>query len=93
MTAAADKVTYNWTAAAYATRYDVVRGELSSLPVGPGGGDEICFDNLTGTALNDPAIPSPGTGRWYLARGENAQGSGTFGSQSDGSPRTTTICP
>jgi hypothetical protein len=44
--AAADKMTYTWTAVPSATRYDVVRGDLSALPVGPGGGDEVCFDDL-----------------------------------------------
>ncbi len=92
-TAAADKATYSWSAATYATQYDVVRGSTGALPVGPGGGDEVCFDNLAGTTLNDPAIPAPGKGFWYLSRGENICGIGTFGDQSDGSPRTTTTCP
>jgi hypothetical protein len=90
---AADKATYSWAPATYATQYDVVRGGLSSLPVGPGGGDEDCFDNLTGPALNDPAVPAPATGFWYLSRGENACGIGTFGTWHDGTPRTTTTCP
>ena len=93
MAAAADKATYSWSAAAHATQYDVVRGDLSSLPVGPGGGDEVCFDNLASTTLTDPAVPAPGTGRWYLSRGENAEGIGTFGTRSDGTPRFTTTCP
>ena len=90
---AADKTTYSWSAAPNATQYDVVRGSTAAFPVGPGGGGEVCFDNLAGTTLNDPAVPALGSGFWYLSRGENACGVGTFGTQSNGSPRTTTTCP
>jgi hypothetical protein len=93
LTVGGDKTTYSWSAASTATRYDVVRGATSGLPVGPGGGTEICFGNLSGTAVVDPAIPVAGGGFWYLSRGTNACGSGTFGQQSDGSPRATTTCP
>ncbi len=90
---AADKQTYSWTATPGATRYDVLRGSLSALPVGPGGGDEVCFDNLGAPSVVDGAIPPPGTGRFYLSRGENACADGTYGNQSNGSPRTSTTCP
>jgi hypothetical protein len=90
---AADKATYSWSAATDATQYDVVRGSTGALPVGVNLADEACFDNLAGTALVDPELPAPGAGFWYLSRGENACGIGTFGNQSDGSPRITTTCP
>lgn len=93
VTVATDNVTYRWSAATYATHYDVVRGSTGLFPVGPGGGDEVCFDNLPGTTLVDPALPAPRTGFWYLSRGENVCGIGTFGTQSNGSARTTTTCP
>ena len=93
LTAAANKTTYNWSAAAFATRYDVVRGSTAALPVGPGGGDEVCFDNLLSATLVDAAVPSAGGGFWYLSRGQNACGDGTFGNSSNGSPRSTTTCP
>jgi N-acetylneuraminic acid mutarotase len=73
--------------------YDVVRGALGAFPVGPGGGDEVCFDNRAGTTLAEPALPNLGSGFWYLARGQTSCGSGTFGTRSDGSPRTTATCP
>jgi hypothetical protein len=44
--ASSDKITYTWSTVAGATRYDVVRGSLSAFPVGPGGADESCFDDL-----------------------------------------------
>ena len=91
--AAANKSTYSWLPAANATQYDVVRGSTGAFPVGPGGGDEACFDNLPGPALTDATVPTAGTGFWYLSRGENACGIGTWGTQSNGSPRATTTCP
>jgi hypothetical protein len=93
VSAASDKATYSWSAAAFATGYDVVRGSLGALPVGPGAGDEICFDDLASPTLIDTDVPASGTGYWYLSRGENACGIGTFGTQHNGSPRTTTTCP
>ena len=93
LAAAADKTTFNWSAAPSATRYDVVRGAVLALPVGPGEGDEVCFGNLAGTTLTDATVPEPGTGFFYLSRGENACAIGAFGSSSDGSPRVTTTCP
>jgi hypothetical protein len=93
----ADKATYSWSAATYATQYDVVRGSLGAFPVGPGDGDETCFDNLPGTTLVDPDVPAADTGFWYLSRGENACGIGTYGTEGlngvPGAPRTTTTCP
>jgi hypothetical protein len=90
---AADKTTYSWLAAANATRYDVVRGAIDALPVGPGGGDEACFDDLPGTSLVDATVPAAGTGYWYLSRGENACAAGSFGQRSSGALRTTATCP
>jgi hypothetical protein len=89
----ADKATFSWGAAPFATQYSVVRGSTSALPVGPGGGDEVCFDGLAGSTLVDATAPSPGTGFWYLSRGQSACGIGTFGNRSNGSPRSTTTCP
>jgi hypothetical protein len=90
---AADKVTFSWAAALFATQYDVLRGSTKAFPVGPGGDDEICFGGVTDTTLTDATVPANGSGYWYLVRGENACGVGTFGTLGDGSPRITTTCP
>jgi hypothetical protein len=90
---AADKATFSWAPTASATTYDVVRGSTGALPVGPGGGDEVCFDDLPGPSVIDVTVPAAGSGFWYLARGENACGNGTFGNRSNGAPRITTTCP
>ncbi|HET9300069.1 MAG TPA: hypothetical protein VFO11_08990 [Candidatus Polarisedimenticolaceae bacterium] len=74
-------------------RYDVLRGEVSAFPVGPGGGDEICFDERTSAWLIDGEAPAAGTGFWYLVRASTECGVGTFGSQADGVPRVSTSCP
>jgi hypothetical protein len=69
---------------------------MGALPVGSGG-NEVCFDNLTGTSLGDPEVPAVGAGFWYLSRGENSCGIGTFGTQgvrgTPGAARVTTTCP
>jgi hypothetical protein len=43
--------------------------------------------------LVDSTTPSPGSGFWYMARGESACGNGTFGFRSNGAERVTTTCP
>src|SRR4029077_1877762 len=79
--ASADKATYTWSAAAFATRYDVVRGSTGAFPVGPGGADEVCFNDLAGPSLTDATAPAVNGGFWYLSRGQNSCGSGTYGTQ------------
>ncbi len=95
-----DKQTITWLPNAGAFQYDVVRGDLSALPVGPGGGDEICFDNLAAATVTDAAIPNLGAGYFYVVRGENLCGGGTYGNTHtnpgpplNGPARSTTTCP
>jgi len=88
-----DKQTLSWNAAPGASRYDMLRGEIAQLPVGPGGGDEQCFADIAATSTNDGSIPLSGSGYWYDLRAENACGAGAFGFQSNGGPRLTTTCP
>ena len=90
---AVDGSSFAWDAVPGATAFDVLRGSLSLLPVGPGAGDEVCFGDLDTPALADVSAPPPGTGLWYLSRGGNACGRGTYGNRSDGSPRASTTCP
>ena len=87
-----------WTAASNSTTSDVLRGLLSALPVGPGGGDETCFSGIVGTSVTDSSVPAAGTGYWYLVRGHNTcAGAGTYGTQgvngNPGAPRVSTTCP
>jgi hypothetical protein len=86
-----------WSTTALATSYQLVRGEVSALPVGPGGGDEGCFEVVTVTSFGDPSVPAPGAAYWYDVRAVGACGEGPYGSElrTDGSTpvRMTATCP
>lgn len=89
-----NKTTLSWTADPRATEYDMVRGTLAGLPVGPGGGDEVCFGDLAGTSTTDAAAPPLGTGYWYVVRGDNACTTpGSYGNNGQGLQRGTATCP
>jgi hypothetical protein len=72
----------SWTPLAGATEYDVVRGDLDLLR-SSGGNYSIATKECIG---NDRTIapvthaenPNPGKGFWYLARGDNCGGKGTY---------------
>jgi hypothetical protein len=90
--------TLHWNLAAGATYSDVLRGPTSGLPVGPGAGDEVCIGiGLADTSLIDRADPGQGRAFWYLVRGTNACGKGTYGYEGRGGvptlERLSTICP
>jgi hypothetical protein len=86
----------SWDATPNATSYDVVRGALGALPVGPGDGDESCLGPVTVPSTSDATVPAPGTGFFYLIRGRAACGPGPYGSQglhgAPSTPRATTTC-
>lgn len=89
--------TISWNMALGATTSGVLKGLVSALPVGPGGGDEVCLDaSIAGTTATDTQIPDPGDAFWYLVQGINDCGKGPYGSAIiDGSPvtRSSTTCP
>jgi subtilisin-like proprotein convertase family protein len=89
---AADKQTISWSPISGALSYDVVSGAIADLPVGPAGGDESCFDDVTASSTVDTSIPPAGEGLWYLVRAMNCYDNGTYGSQRDGTPRVTDTC-
>ena len=75
------------------TLYDVLRGSLSEFPVGSGG-SETCLDPHSGnTHATDGETPTAGNGFYYLVRGFNACGTGTYGFTTDPSERSTATCP
>ncbi len=94
---AADKTTLSWTTLAAqagpATTYDVLRGDAAQLPVGTGPGESCLASQLAATSFASAADPGAGQGFYYLVRGRNTCGVGTYGSTSGGAPRTTTACP
>lgn len=97
-----DKAKLAWCSGTYSagsgTVYDVPRGAVNEFPVGTGA-SETClppgsFPNPTTT---DTDAPMTGRGFWYLVRGRNACGTGTYGFRAqNGLPtveRITNICP
>jgi hypothetical protein len=87
-----------WNLAANATSSDVLRGAVGGLPVGPGGAEERCLIHDTvASTLTDPDRPAPGQSFWYLVRGENLCGSGTYGFETrngaPAAPRVSGTCP
>lgn len=93
----ADKVTLKWNSAApgagTATVHDVLRGNLRDLPVGTGASQVCLVSGQVGTSTTDLVRPSAGQGAWYLARGRNGCGNGTYGAASSGGTRVSSACP
>jgi hypothetical protein len=96
---AADDATLTWSSASGAgpgTVHDVLRGLVSQFPVGTGGG-ESCLGSIAAATTSDAAIPPLMNGYWYLVRGRNACGTGTYGFRTvggaPGAERTSTSCP
>ncbi|MCP3982191.1 MAG: hypothetical protein GY716_23025 [bacterium] len=92
-----DHDTLRWNSAVptsgSATLHQMVRGELSDLPVADAA-TEICLDAGTvGTTRTDPMLPSVGEVFYYVVRASNVCGTGTYGSASDATERTNSICP
>jgi hypothetical protein len=91
-----DKATLTWESAAPGsgtiTVHDVAMGELGRWPVGSDNGELCLAAGVSGTTASDPSTPAPGSGRWYLVRGRNSCGVGTYGRQSDGVERATGVC-
>ena len=73
-----------WGSIAGATGYDVVKGDLGTLR-GSGGDFSLATDaclssHRTTTSMTHSATPTPGEGIWYLVRGENCGGKGSYDS-------------
>jgi hypothetical protein len=72
----------SWDIVSGATGSDVVRGTLSSLRTSNGdfntATDECLDDNRTTTSLLFAGTPPVGDGYWFLVRGQNCGGSGTY---------------
>ena len=97
LTIDADARTLRWNSATQAagssTLHNVLRGSLRELPVG-GGASETCLSvGQAAATLADPAVPIQHEGFWYLVRGRNACGVGTYGASSGGVERISVTCP
>jgi hypothetical protein len=87
--------TVTWAALPGANSYDVVSSTLSDLRAN-GVSTATCLANDAGGAgtVDGRADPAAGDGYYYLVRGQNACGDGTYGTGSGGSPRAPAAgCP
>jgi hypothetical protein len=94
---AGDHTTLSWDAASGAAVHDVLRGVTGQWPVGSGAGESCLAPGIAATATPDPASPPVAGGFWYLVRGRNACGIGTYGFRevggAPGAERTSSACP
>ena len=91
----ASATTLAWTALPAPVAYDIVSSTLSDLRMN-GTSTATCVVNaLAGPSFVDGRPDPPiGDGYYYLIRGSNACGPGTYGTNSAGAPRTPTMdCP
>jgi N-acetylneuraminic acid mutarotase len=92
--------TISWNPAPTSTTSSVVRGLLTTLPVGSAPASETCLTSrlpISSTTWSDSDLPSPGDGFWYLVRGENACGIGPYGFEGANGvptlPESSAACP
>ncbi len=76
-----------------ATTYDVLRGDVGQFPVGSGAAETCEAGGLADTSLGGLPEPAAGSGHYYLVRGGNVCGYGTYGSDSLAVERSSTACP
>jgi len=89
----ADRETLAWGGlSGPGVRYDVARGVARQWPVGTGM-NEACFaTGVTGSSLAEPQRPPAGLAYWYLVRARSACAAGSYGAQSNGTPRISNAC-
>ncbi len=91
-----NKIALEWDSEAQrsgsGTMYDVMRGSLAELPVGAGV-SETCLEDLSVDTASEDAEPVTGLGFFYIIRGSNNCGVGSYGRQSSGPDRTSAACP
>jgi len=100
VTFGADHSTIVWNSASGAgpgTVHDVLRGLASQFPVGSGPGESCLAPGIAASTTSDPATPPVMSSFWYLIRGRNACGTGSYGFRevggAPGAERTSTSCP
>ena len=85
--------TIDWLDQPSAERYDLVRGPVSSLLSASYG--SCLAEDLPASQYDDADLPASGEAFFYMVRGEDSAGcggSGSWGTASDGSPRTPSGC-
>jgi hypothetical protein len=97
---AADHSTITWDSALAAgpgTVHDLLRGLVSQLPVGAGVAESCLAPGTSAATASDLSAPPSGNSYWYVVRGRNACGTGTYGFRGvggvPGAQRTSNSCP
>jgi hypothetical protein len=93
---AGSTITLGWSSLGAGVGYDVVGGTTADLRAnGDVSGASCLAENLTQTTWDDSQPdPSVGSGYYYLLRGENVCGNGSYGAASGGSERLpASACP
>jgi len=75
------------------TVYDLLRGFTFTLPVGSGITETCVFGNLSNPTAADQAQPPRTRAFYYLVRGENVCGTGSYGTDSALNERLSDACP
>jgi hypothetical protein len=96
LTHASSVTTLDWTTLPEASGSDVVQGDLVILHLGGGlaAATTHCLANdFAGSSVTHGTAPSPGGGYWFLVRGTNCGGGGTYDSGGGGQvgPRDAAI--
>lgn len=91
LTNSAGTTSLQWTALFGAGWYDVVRGDLDALRATGGSfqaATKLCLSSKgTATSVVDASTPPPGTVWFFLVRGSNCKGHGTYDGATQVAPR------
>jgi hypothetical protein len=75
------------------TVHDLLRGAVDELPVGSGPAEACLVSGTVATTETDSSLPTSGSGFFYLVRGRNSCGPGTYGFATSGAERIGATCP
>jgi subtilisin family serine protease len=76
------------------TVYDLLRGSLDDLASAGTIASASCLaDGTPASSFADATLPAPNQGYYYVARARNGCGSGGWGADSTGKPRSHADCP
>ena len=77
----AGSASLSWSALPDAQNYDTVRGSLGTLKSSSGNyttSADSCVANNAAAPVTDPSVPAVGSAFWYLVRGGNCAGAGSY---------------
>lgn len=97
LTFASDRITLRWSSATYSaglgSTHDLIRGSLAALPVTNDSPASCLATQQAAASAVDGIVPPAGSGSWYLVRGRNSCGIGSYGTTSSGAARLSQACP